>query len=190
MRSYVFANTVAHEAYPGHHTELSCKEARLFRELGRIESAILLVHTPECLVSEGIATNAVEQALGTEWPARAAELLGPLGIPLDAPVAQVVTDAIQEFQNVSVNVAYYASERGWTEDEAVDYHRRWALSPEERARKAVRFDTHPMWGIYVPCYSRGYHLARGYAESRADGFRSLLTEQLTTADLLDAMHVA
>ena len=184
LRSYFFALLVAHEGYPGHHTEAVCKEARLVRELGRLEATILLIHTPECLVSEGIAMVAVEQALGEDWPDRAAEILQPLGIPFDAEIAQVVVDATFELEDVDVNVSYHASENGWTEDQAVEYHRRWALTPEDRARKAVRFDTHPVWGIYVPTYSRGYELVRDYAASRPDGFRALLTEQLTTADLL------
>ncbi len=67
---------------------------------------------------------------------------------------------------------------------------RWGLTPEERARKSAQFDLHPVWGIYVPTYSRGYDLARAYAAGRPDGFRSLLTEQLTTSDLLEAASVA
>jgi hypothetical protein len=190
LRSYVFALLVAHEAYPGHHTEHASKESRLVRELGRLESAILLIHTPECLVSEGIAMVAVEEALGDEWPARAAEILRQLDIPFDAEVAGLVVEATNELNEVDVNVAFHASESGWSQDEAVDYHRRWALSPEERARKSVGFDTHPMWSIYVPTYSSGYGLVRAYAHSRPDGFRSLLTEQVTAADLLEAAAVA
>src|SRR5262249_19184585 len=62
--SYFFAPMVAHEGYPGHHTERACKEARLAVELERPEAAISLIHTPECLVAEGIAEVAVEQAWG------------------------------------------------------------------------------------------------------------------------------
>jgi hypothetical protein len=185
FRSYFFALLVAHEGYPGHHTEAVCKEARLVRERGQLEATILLIHTPECLVAEGIAMVAIEQALGEEWLERAAEILQPLWIPFDTETARVVVDATRELEDVDVNLSYHASESGWTEDQAVDYHRRWALTPEERARKAVRFDTHPVWGIYVPTYSRGYDLVRDYAASRPGGFRALLTEQLTTADLLE-----
>jgi hypothetical protein len=190
VRSYVIPILAAHEGYPGHHTEQACKEARLVRELGRLEASILLIHTPECLVSEGIAQVAIEQVLGDRWPAGAAEILRPLDVPFDMEVVQAVADAQQILDDVHVNVAYLASERGWTEDEAVAYHRRWGLSPEDRARKSAQFDMHPVWSIYVPTYSYGYRLARAFAASRADGFRSLLTEQLTTADLLDPLPVA
>jgi hypothetical protein len=39
MRSHFFAPMVAHEGYPGHHTEHASKEARLVRELGRPEAS-------------------------------------------------------------------------------------------------------------------------------------------------------
>jgi hypothetical protein len=186
VRSYFLAILAAHEGYPGHHTEAVCKEARLVRGEGRDELSILLIHTPECLVAEGIATIAIEQALGDDWTARSAEILRALDIPFDDEVARVVADATQELEHVDVNIAWSASEDGWSEDDAVAYHRRWSLSTEERARRAVAFDTHPMWSIYVPTYPLGKRLAGAFAASRDDGFRSLLTEQLTTADLLDA----
>jgi hypothetical protein len=43
-----------------------------------------------------------------------------------------------------------------------------------------------MWGVYVPTYSYGHDLARAFADRHANGFRRLLTEQLTTDDLLAA----
>lgn len=185
VRSYVIPVLAAHEGYPGHHTEQACKETLLVRELGRLEASILLIHTPECLVSEGVAQVAIEQVLGEDWPAGAAEILRPLDVPFDTEVVRAVDHAQKVLDDVHVNVAYYANERGWSEDEAVAYHRRWGLAPEDRARKSAQFDRHPVWSIYVPTYSYGCRLARAYAESRTDGFRSLLTEQLTTADLLE-----
>jgi hypothetical protein len=181
-RSYLLAHLVAHEGYPGHHTEHVCKEARLLQELGRVETSILLIHTPECLVSEGIAQNAIEQALGDDWPALAAETLRPLGISFDVEVAQAVVRASQELDGVQVNVAYYSAEESWSEEDAVAYQQRWALAEEQLARKSVEFATHPVWGIYVPTYSQGYRLVK----SSGLPFRTLLTEEITTADLLAA----
>jgi hypothetical protein len=186
VRSYYLAILAAHEGYPGHHTEAVCKEARLVRGEGRDELSILLIHTPECLVAEGVATNAIEQALGEDWTARGAEILRALDVPFDEEIARVVVTATGQLQDVDVNIAVSVAEDGWSESAAVEYHRRWALSPEDRARRAVAFDTHPMWSIYVPTYSYGERLVRAFSASRDAGFRSLLTEQLTTADLLDA----
>jgi hypothetical protein len=185
LRSFSLAQLTAHEVYPGHHTEHACKEARLVRDLERIESSILLIHTPECFVSEGIAQVAIERALGDDWVDRVDEILRPLGVPFDAATTRAVLDAYEDLDFVSVNVACLGSERGWTTDEAVDYVRRWALADEERARKSVEFATHPMWRVYVPTYSYGHRIVREHANRSEDAFRRLLTEQLTTADLLE-----
>ena len=50
---------VAHEAYPGHHTEHAWKE-HLLVDAGVVEESLVLVPTPQSLVSEGIAETAWE----------------------------------------------------------------------------------------------------------------------------------
>jgi hypothetical protein len=190
VRSYFLAILAAHEGYPGHHTEAVCKEARLVRGEGRDELSILLIHTPECLVAEGIATIAIEQALGDDWPHRAAEILRPFEIPFDADTVATVDAATEELGLVGVNIAFFASTEGWSTERCVEYSRRWGLTDERRARKSVEFATHPMWGVYVPTYTYGYRLARAFAAHTEDGFRRLLSEQLTTADLLEASAAA
>ena len=47
-----------HETYPGHHAERCCKEQLLVRGRGLLEETLVLVPTPQSLVSEGIATLA------------------------------------------------------------------------------------------------------------------------------------
>jgi hypothetical protein len=47
-----------HETYPGHHAERCCKEQLLVRGRGLLEETLVLVPTPQSLVSEGIATVA------------------------------------------------------------------------------------------------------------------------------------
>ena len=66
----LLADLAAHEAYPGHHTERTAKDAHLLRGLGRVETSVTIISAPEALVSEGIATNALEQALGTRSRSR------------------------------------------------------------------------------------------------------------------------
>lgn len=44
---------VAHESYPGHHTEHCRKELRLVERGRRLEHTVFLVNTPECLMAEG-----------------------------------------------------------------------------------------------------------------------------------------
>jgi hypothetical protein len=184
--SHQLGHVVAHEGYPGHHTEHACKEARLVDELGRPEASILLIHTPECVVSEGIAQIALEQALGQDWPARVAEILQPLGLAFDPEVAAVVDAADNVLDDVAVNVSYFEGERGWKTEELVEYLRRYALANQERAEKRVAFSTHPFWGAYTPTYPVGRRLAHAFAACAPGNFRRLLTEELTPADLAAA----
>ena len=44
-----------HESYPGHHAERCLKDRLLVRDRGLLEESIVLVPTPQSLVSEGIA---------------------------------------------------------------------------------------------------------------------------------------
>jgi hypothetical protein len=183
FRAHSFAHLVAHECYPGHHTEHACKEAHVVDELGRPEASILMIHTPECVVSEGMAQIAIEQALGESWPTRVADLFRPLGIAFDPEVAAAAQAAENAFEDVTVNVSYLARERGWGTDELVAYHRRWALTTADRAAKLVTFATHPFWGAYTPTYPVGQRLVKAFAARRPKNFLRLLTEQLTPADL-------
>src|SRR5205814_4126445 len=54
-RKAALVHLVAHETYPGHHTE-HCRKERLLVEAAReLEHTIFLVNTPDCLIAEGLA---------------------------------------------------------------------------------------------------------------------------------------
>src|SRR5918993_877839 len=55
---------VAHESYPGHHTEHCRKERGLVERSGRTEHTVFLVNTPECLMAEGLADLGMEASVG------------------------------------------------------------------------------------------------------------------------------
>ena len=57
------------------------------------------------------------------------------------------------------------------------------IQPSE---KSIEFLTHPTWRAYVSCYTAGYELCRRFVDGDPARFRTLLTEQLTTADLAAA----
>ena len=77
---------IAHETYPGHHAEHALKESALYRERGYGEHTIQLINTPECVISEGIATLAESiifpDGEGPRWQAEAIyPLAGIVGEP-------------------------------------------------------------------------------------------------------------
>lgn len=182
-RSYILAEIVAHEMYPGHHTEHACKEALLVDALGYLEETLLLVPTPQSLVSEGIATNALELVLEDDPDEWSAARLRPLGIPYDAETARAARKAFAELGFVSANNALQIHHDGVPLDQARAYFRRWALANDERAAKHVEFVTDPTWRSYVFNYSSGEQLVRDWVAGDRARFRRLLTEQLTPADL-------
>ena len=177
------AHLVAHEAYPGHHTEHSRKEAGLVRRRGWQEETIFLVGTPQCLLAEGLADLALEVIAGDRPEAVVAEHLRPLGVPYDPEIVAAVSTAGEALNAVRANVAWKLHEDGVGVDDAVAYAERWALLPKARAEKAVEFLTSPTWRAYISCYVEGLPLCRRYVGGDPGRFATLLSEQLLPADL-------
>ncbi len=179
------AHLVAHEAYPGHHTEHSRKEVGLVRRRQWWEESIFLVGTPQCLLAEGLADLGLEVAWGRNPEARVAEHMAPLGIHYDAEVVAAVADAGEALGAVRTNAAFRLHEDGADPDTVIDEVARWGLLPRDRAAKAVEFLTHPTWRAYLTCYVEGFPLCRAFTAGDPARFERLLAEQLTPSDLAD-----
>ncbi|OWY61528.1 hypothetical protein B7486_63320, partial [cyanobacterium TDX16] len=137
------AHLVAHEAYPGHHTEHSRKEVGLVRRRRHLEETIFLVGTPQCVLAEGLADLGLEVLVGPRPEAFAAEHLAPLGVPYDPEVAAAVSIAGEALGAVRQNAALTMHQDGGSVDDAIDELERWALLPRRRAEQSVRFLTDP-----------------------------------------------
>ena len=169
--------------YPGHHTEHAVKEELLVRGDGRTEETLLLVPTPQSLISEGIATNAMQVVIDGDVDDWAASVLRPLGIGYDADTARVLRDAFTTLGFVSANTALQIHDEGRPLDEVRAYFKRWALANDDRVEKHLQFVTDPTWRSYVFNYSSGEDLVRTWVGGDRSRFRRLLTEQLVPADL-------
>ena len=180
------AHLVAHEAYPGHHTEHCHKEAGLVRHRHQLEETIFLVGTPQCLLAEGLADLGLEVVMGRRPEVLVAEHLRPLGITYDAEVTAAVAEAGEAMGAVRGNVALLLHEDGADEETAIAYAERWGLMSRPRAAKAVEFLTDPTWRAYMTCYVEGLPLCRSFVAGDPARFRRLLTEQLIPADLTAA----
>ena len=181
----ILADLAAHEAYPGHHTERTAKDAQLLRGLGRVETSITIISAPEALISEGIATNALEQALGTDPFAVVAEVLDGLDVSFDPAEVQEVNRAGEALEDVGTNAAFMLNEDGAVREDVEAYLRDWGLMSDGKAARAIAFFTEPSSRIYVSTYSDGRRLCKDYVERAPENFTRLLTEQLTVADVLD-----
>jgi hypothetical protein len=175
---------VAHELYPGHHTEHAWKEALLVRGGGQLEESALFVGTPQSFVSEGIGMLAPEIVAGDELDTLAAQLLRPLGVPYEPELAAAVHPQSELLGRVPTNAAYMLHEQGLPLDEVREYSRRWSLRSDDRVEKALQFITDETWRAYAFCYTEGLTLCRGFVGDDRARFHRLLTEQLVPADLI------
>jgi hypothetical protein len=180
------AHLVAHEAYPGHHTEHTRKEAGLVRQRRQVEETIFLVGTPQCLLAEGLADLGLEVVVSSdpgEQAAMTASHLRPLGIRFDEEVVAAVGLAGDGLSRVRGNVALLLHEEGADVDDVVAYAERWALLPRNRAEKLVQFLTDETWRAYMTCYVEGLPLCRSFVAGDPARFQRLVTEQLTPDQL-------
>ncbi len=180
------AHLMAHEAYPGHHTEHTRKEVGLVRRRNLLEETIFLVGTPQCLMAEGLADLGLEVVVSPHAEAQMTMLARHLrsqGVPFDQEVATVVAEAGEGLGRVRGNVALLLHERGAAVDEAVSYAQQWGLMPRNRAEKLVSFLNDPVWRAYMTCYVEGFPLCRGFVGGDPARFARLLDEQLTPGDL-------
>jgi hypothetical protein len=177
---------VAHEAYPGHHTEHSRKEAGLVRQRQWLEETLFCVGTPQCLIAEGLADLALTVIAGETPETVMVEHLAPLAIGYDPEIAGAVRLASHSLDAVRANAAWLLHSDRRPIDEVVDYVERWSLLPRERAVKAVEFLTSPTWRAYISCYVEGLPLCRDFVAGDPTRFEELISEQRTPADLVVA----
>ena len=180
------AHLVAHEAYPGHHTEHSRKEAGLVRRRRWMEETIFLVGTPQCLLAEGLADLGLEVVVGPRPEAMVAAHLRPLGIRYDAELIATVSEAAEVLSKVRANAAWRLHVDSADPDLVVDELARWSLSSRPRAEKAVAFLLDDTWRAYITCYVEGLALCRAFVGTDTGRFARLVSEQLVPADLADA----
>jgi hypothetical protein len=182
---------VAHESYPGHHTEHCRKEAGLVEGKGQAEQTIFLVNTPQCLMAEGLADLALYAAIGPGWGVWAAEIYADLGLRFDGDRAEAVSGAYVALGNVRQDAALMLHDEHRDVDDVVEFLKRWLLVNDERARHMLRFLSSPLWRAYTSTYVEGYRLLRGWLEARPDGvglterFGRLLDEPLIPSALRD-----
>ncbi|WP_235514238.1 hypothetical protein [Deinococcus sp. Leaf326] len=182
---------LAHEGYPGHHTEHATKEARLVREKGWREHSVQLINAPECVVSEGIAVNALRAVMSeAETEAWLTGELAPLTDldPEDIRAYLAAERARRGLGAVSGEAARMLHGEGAGEAEVLEFIRTYAVASEERARQTLRFISVPNMRSYIFTYSVGGDLVRRYvAKEGPAGFMRLLTEPVTPGELRAAV---
>jgi hypothetical protein len=196
IRAQGLIDLVAHEAFPGHHLEHATKEAELVDVRGRLEASILLINTPECLISEGLADLGIRFAVKpTEHVELLIELFERAGLAIAAD-PHAARDAAERSQAlagprdamsaIGGNAAILRHADGRTQDEVMAYLQDVGRYAPDRAAKRLEFIEHPLWRTYVFVYAEGEALLRRWVEAVPDAdqatrFARLLHEQLTPA---------
>lgn len=158
---------VAHESYPGHHTEHCRKEAELVAGLGQGEQTIFLVNTPQCLMAEGLADLALHAAIGPNWGAWAAEIYADLGLHFDGERAEALSEASAALADVRQDAALMLHDEHRDVDDVVSFLQRWLLVDDTRARQSLKFLSSPLWRAYTSTYVEGYRLLRSWLDAPA-----------------------
>lgn len=184
VQSLVLGHLVAHEAYPGHHTEHCRKEVGLVRQRGHVEESIFLVGTPQCLLAEGLADAALEALVGADTEAALAPLFADLHLRYDADEAAAVRGALAAVGKARGNLALMLHAEGRPAEDVVAWAQRWLLLPQARAEKQIAFISDPTWRAYIFCYTEGVELCRRFVAGDPARFETLLTEQLLPSDLV------
>lgn len=181
---------IAHESYPGHHTEHCRKEAGLVRIGEQAEQTIFLVNTPQCLMAEGLADLALYAAVGVDWGLWAQEIYADLGLRFDGEQAQAIGRARAGLINVRQDAALMLHDEHRDVEDVIAFLKRWLLVSDERARHMLKFLSSPLWRAYISTYVEGYQLLKGWLDRRpaeqslTARFGRLLDEPLVASTLV------
>jgi hypothetical protein len=190
----IYANRLtdllAHEAYPGHHTEHALKE-RLYVNEGYGEHALQLINTPECVISEGIATVAEGMIFPPDELARfhRGRVYPAAGISGDPEREMAIGVALGQLRPVAGNAALLLHEEGRSAAEVSAYLRRYGLSTEAEARQRLRFMCDPLWRAYIFTYHAGRDIISAWlgdteGAERQRRFRTLLTDHVSPSRIV------
>ncbi|HET8910805.1 MAG TPA: hypothetical protein VFN23_05040 [Ktedonobacteraceae bacterium] len=178
---------ITHEGYPGHHTEAVLKEQHLYRECGHLDQSILLLTTPHCLVSEGIAMLAGEMIFSpTEIEEWMAENIYPeLGMEPDTVGSTRLYRASELLDGVWCNAAFMLNQKR-PDEEVMQYMQKYMLFKPEDAPKYLEFLKVPFQEAYVFTYYYGKHLMETWlqGQDKHEVFRRFLKEQMMPSDFL------
>jgi len=196
VRVASLVHVAAHESYPGHHLEHAWKEAELVERLHRLEASVLLINTPECLISEGLADLGHRFAVAPEDEADLlVELYGRAGLPFAPDRAKALEaaettialrDPRDRLSESRVNAALMRHEDGRSHDDVLEFLETVGRFAPDVARKRLEFIEHPLWRTYVFVYAEGQALLRRWLEQASPSeqvarFGRLLREQLSPA---------
>ena len=175
---------LAHEGYPGHHTDLCIKEKLLVQQSGFHEFTVNLLNTPSALMAEGIATTALKALLTDEeleaWFRE--ELLPAAGMKhIDPKRIFAIGKAGRKMNSIDGNAAFMLHDQHRSEEEIRQYLLTYGLVIEQEAKQTIDFISNPLYRSYVFTYHMGYELLEELFQhvDRRTYFQRMLQEPVT-----------
>ncbi|GAG54731.1 unnamed protein product, partial [marine sediment metagenome] len=149
-------STAAHEGYPGHHTHNAIKEELLYHKKCQFEHSILLIPTPEAVISEGIGNTGLDVLLSQKEIAQITlDQLCPNPLDENVDRLRAQNNAWKKISGFSGNLAIFAHVDGWSDEQLVQYGLDFGFLPEKYLRQQLKFIRDPLWASYVFTYSIG-----------------------------------
>ena len=188
MTIYTLPGLIAHEAYPGHHTELSIKEQKLIQEKGYVENYVNLINSPSCVVAEAIATSALETVFSEEeledW--FRSEVLPRAGLAhIGARKIMDYFKVTDKMAGLTGNAAFMLHDQKKSDEEIIAYSQKYGLLTEKEARQGMKFISNPLYRSYTFTYHVGYDMLKElFAKKGRDTyFKRLLEEPVTPSQI-------
>jgi hypothetical protein len=181
-----------HEAYPGHHAEHAIKERTLVGH-GVAEGTMRTMNTPEAMLAEGQADVAREVVMTNRELEHEVALIGrETEISDDWHRAVEVHLAMADLAPLVGNAAFLLHHDARPEREVRAWVKDLGAADDQQLDHAFRALSHPLYRTYPFTYTEGARLIRSWLETTGQtaGFRRLLTEQLSPAQLLAELDAA
>jgi len=178
---------VCHEVYPGHHTERSVKEKCLYRDKGYFESSILLIYTPEIVISEGIGILAEPMLFDSVESSKILiESFFPLPNEEDSLEILIGQKEIREgFRRFESNLAYHKHVNEWDDDKLIKYTKNFKIIPRKGINSMLEFISDEIWAPYVLVYQGERLIIEKFGNRPSPKhFQRLISEQFLPSDLI------
>jgi len=173
---------VAHEAYPGHHTEHALKEEILYSGKGYLESSVFLINAPEATISEGIAENALDFVFEREEDALR-WIYGRVASRFDASRDASIVKALEELREGRVNAAIMLHTENMGERDVLAYLREGLLENRGLAKRTLNFLKNPLFRSYIFCYSAGRKMIADVLKQKNPNERQSVIQKLYTKQI-------
>jgi len=180
-------STAAHEGYPGHHTEFSVKEQKLYRELNQFEHSLLLLNSPKLIISEGIAEIALNILYNPQEQAEIGlQSFCPDASKEDSLDVLTMQNIVREKTSLFWhNFAYHALIDKWSEEKLIQYGMNFEIFSLDNIKNQIKRIFNSVHSTTLFSYNLGRNLiVTKYTKFPSlKNFRKLLVQPILPSDL-------